>query len=158
MIKSDVSKLKDKDLQLRYYLGGLKETMSNSGCHYWKCDIECSCALLSEDIDLTNIKEFIKKHNISNERFLLLAYNYLTGNFVYYHNKPSELITELAEILKPLSLNRYEKKEDNNLYDKTLEKLMEDVKNPHASYVNDIRDFIKKYNLIDNDFITIAKT
>lgn len=158
MRKSEVSEIKDQDLQLRYYLGGLKTTMNDSECCYWQCDLNCGCNKLNEDIDLTKIKDFIKKYNISNVRFLILAFNYLEGNFVYYHNKPSELIVELEEILKPLDLGKHEKKEYNTLYDEKLEKLIYDVKNPHAFYVNDIREFIKKYNLTDKDFITIAKT
>ena len=157
MKKSEIVKIDDKDLQLRYYLGGLRVTMNDSQCYYWSCDIDCSCSRIDE-IDLTDIKDFIKKHNISNERFLLLAYNFLNGNFVYYHNEPSELIIELSEILKPLSFGKREKKEDNTIFDEKLEELISDAKNPHAFYVNDIRNFIKKYNLTDNDFITLAKT
>lgn len=159
MRRSEIEKLEDKDLQLRYYLGGLRHNMSNDNeCIYWRCDIDCGCPKLNDDIDLTGVKDFIKKHNITNERFLRLAYNHLAGNYVYYHNEPSEILVELEEVLKPFLFNKWEKKTDNTLYDKKLEELINDVKNPHAFYVEDIRDFIDKYNLTDNDFITLAKT
>lgn len=50
--------------------------MNNELCSYWLCDIDCSCKIVPVDERLENVKNFIKKHNITNAIFLRLSYNY----------------------------------------------------------------------------------
>lgn len=154
MKKSEVEKLEDKNLQLRYFLGGLQTMNNNEYCHYWLCDINCSCNIVPEDDRLEAVKSFIKKHNITNERFLKLAYNYLTGSIMKYKGNYSKLFIELDEVLKPYQFNpSYNHKiPDNDFREKELEEIVFDSKDLF------VKKYIEKYNLTEEDFITLAKT
>lgn len=154
MKKSEVKKLKDNDLQLRYFLGGLQTMLNVDTCHYWLCDIDCSCNIVPEDDRLDNVKRFIKNHNITNERFLKLSYNYLIGAVMKYKGKYSRLFIELEEVLKPYQFNQIYKHTipDNDFREKELEDI---VFNSNDLYV---KEYIKKYNLTEEDFIVLAKT
>jgi len=155
MKKSEVEKLEDKNLQLRYFLGGLQTMNNNEYCHYWLCDINCSCNIVPEDDRLEAVKSFIKKHNITNERFLKLSYNFLNGAVMKYHGNYSQLFLELEEVLKPYKFTQSKRKQipDNNFREEELEKLVS------SSYDDNsiIGNFIKKYNLTVEDFIIISK-
>lgn len=101
MKKSDINKLEDKDLQLRYYLGGLQ--LINNGeqlCDYWTCDINCSCSEVHDDERLLEVKSFIEKHCLTNERFIKLSYGLLTGAIMKYKGMYSPLFTELEKVLE----------------------------------------------------------
>lgn len=154
MKNSEVQKLEDKNLQLRYYLGGLKNMFDDNYCHYWLCDIDCSCAIVEADERLDNVKRFIKNHNITNERFLKLAYNYLTGSIMKYKGNYSKLFIELDEVLKPYQFNPSYNHEipDNDFREKNLEEIVFDSKDLF------VKKYIEKYNLTEEDFIILAKT
>lgn len=155
MKKSEVRKLEDKDLQLRYLIGGLINTVNEDYCNYWKCDINCSCDIVPDDERLEAVKKFIKKHNITNERFIKLAYNFLVGAVMKYHDEYSQLFLELEEVLKPYQFNQSFRNEipNNSLKEKELEKLVS------SAHENDsiVGVFIKKYNLTAEDFIVLTK-
>lgn len=156
MRKSEVKELEDKDLQLRYFIGGLKTMTSNEFCHYWICDIDCSCNIVPDDERLDEVKKFIKKHNITNERFLKLSYNYLIGTIMKYPVNYSNLFIGLSEVLKPYGFVQSNRKEipNNDFRQKELEKLI------NSAYEQDsiVGNFIKKYNLTVEDFVILAKT
>lgn len=156
MKKAEVKKLEDKDLQLRYFLGGLQSMATNEHCHYWKCDINCSCDIVPDDKRLDAVKTFIKNHNINNERFLKLSCHFLFGAIMKYHGNYSQLFLELKEVLKPYQFPQSNKKEipDNNFREKELEKLVHSSNEPDSIVGN----FIKKYNLTAEDFIVLSKT
>lgn len=156
MKKSDIKELQDKNLQLRYFLGGLQDMTNNEHCHYWNCDINCSCNIVPDDERLDAVKKFIKNHNINNERFLKLAYHFLFGAIMKYHGSYSQLFLELEEVLKPYQFTQSNKKEipDNNLREKELEELVHSSNEPDSIVGN----FIKKYNLTAEDFIVLLKT
>ena len=155
MKKSEVEKLEDKNLQLRYFLGGLQTMNNNEYCHYWLCDINCSCNIVPEDERLEAVKSFIKKHNITNERFLKLSYNFLNGAVMKYQGNYSQLFLELEEVLKPYQFTQSKRKQipDNNFREEELEKLVSSVYDDNSI----IGNFIKKYNLTVEDFIIISK-
>jgi len=157
MKKTEIKKLEDKDLQLRYYLGGLKNisTGSNYECNYWTCSINCSCSAVPNDEKLEAVKAFIKNHNITNERFLKLAYNYLIGATMKYHGMYSQLFLELAAVIKPYQFTQTNlgEKPDNDFREKELEEIVYGTNNNSI-----ISNFIKKYNLTAEDFIILAKT
>ena len=155
MKKSEVEKLEDKNLQLRYFLGGLQTMNNNEYCHYWLCDINCSCNIVPDDERLEAVKSFIKKHNITNERFLKLSYNFLNGAVMKYHGNYSQLFLELEEVLKPYQFTQSKRKQipDNNFREEELEKLVSNAYDDNSI----IGNFIKKYNLTVEDFIIISK-
>lgn len=155
MKKSEVEKLEDKGLQLRYFIGGLQTMNNNEYCHYWLCDINCSCNIVPEDDRLEAVKSFIKKHNITNERFLKLSYNFLNGAVMKYHGNYSKLFLELEEVLKPYQFTQSKRKQipDNNFREEELEKLVSNSYDDNSV----IGNFIKKYNLTIEDFIIISK-
>lgn len=158
MKKSEIKKLDDKDLQLRYFLGGLHRIRDgkNCQCDYWACEINCSCNAVEEDENFFAVKIFMKKHNITNKTFLSLAYNYLVGAIMKYHGSYSPLFVELEEVLAPYKFTHTTVGEipDNDFREKELENLAHDSSDNNA----DIKEFISKYNLSTNDFITILKT
>lgn len=117
--------------------------------------IGCSCNIVPDDERLDAVKNFIKKHNITNERFLKLSHNFLIGAVMKYHGNYSQLFLELEEVLKPYEFTKSNRKEiqDNNFRAEELEKLV------NSSYDSDsiVGDFIKKYNLTSEDFIVLSK-
>lgn len=156
MKKEAVTKLQDKDLQLRYFLGGLHTSTHNVYCNYWRCDINCSCNIVPDDERLNDVKSFIKNHNITNERFIKLSYNFLTGAIMKYHGNYSQLFLKLEEVLKPYGFNKLNGNEipDNNFKEEELEKLINSSNDSDTI----IGNFIKKYNLTSEDFIILSKT
>ncbi len=156
MKKTEIQKLDDKTLQLRYFLGGLYNISDGAHrpCSYWACSINCSCFDVPDDDRLNAVKNFIQKHNLTNERFLKLAYNYLIGAIMKYHDNYSPLFLELAEVIEPYQFLHTKIKEipDNNFKEQELETL---VSNNSKSA---IQSFIKKYNITNEDFIVLAKT
>lgn len=108
------------------------------------------------DERLENVKNFIKKHNITNERFLRLSYNYLIGAIMKYPLDYSNLFNELNEVLKPYGFIQINKKEipNSDFREKELEKIINRAYEPDSI----IGNYIKKYNLTVEDFVSIAKT
>ena len=156
MKKSEVTKLEDKNLQLRYFLGGLQTMNNNEYCHYWLCDINCSCNIVPEDERLEAVKDFIKNHNITNERFIKLSYNFINGAIMKYQGNYSQLFLELEEVLKPYQFTQTKRRQipDNNFREEELEKLVNSSNNRDSI----IGNFVKKYNLTVEDFIVMSKT
>lgn len=156
MKKNEIKNLEDKDLQLRYFLGGLQTMTDNEYCHYWLCGINCSCNIVPDDERLNAVKRFINKHNITNERFIKLAYNFLIGAITKYHGSYSKFFLELEEVIKPYQFTQSNKNEipENDFREKELEKLVNNTYEPDLI----IGRFIKKYNLTAADFIVISKT
>ncbi len=153
MQKSEIVKLDNKDLQLRYYLGGLLSmSSSDTYCNYWICSINCECSAVIDDEKLEAVKDFIKKHHFTNERFLKLAYNYLIGAIMRYQGEYSPLFQELAKVIEPYQFSQNKQGEipDNDFGEEELEKIV------YGS--STVSNFIRKYNLTIYDFITIAKT
>lgn len=157
MKKSQIEKLEDKDLQLRYFLGGLRQINDEKDhlCDYWTCNIDCSCLAVPSDERLSAVKSFIQKHNLTNERFLKLAYNYLIGSIMKYCGLYSCFFRELEEVLEPYHFIHTEvgRIPENDFRERELEQLV--------CYGDDnsfICLFIKKYNLTLADFIILAKT
>ncbi len=152
MKKSKINSLDDKDLQLRYYLGGLQ--LINDGkeqlCHYWTCDIDCSCTAVCDDEKLTEVKKFISKHNLTNERFIKLSYCLLTNSVMKYKGKYSPFFIELERVIEPFGFihTTNEEIQDNDFREKELENI---VKEPA------VKKYCSKYQLDEIDFIVLAK-
>lgn len=157
MRKSEIRKLEDKDLQLRYFLSGLRKIKDGeeSLCNFWACDINCSCEAFPEDERLIAVKKFIEKHNMTNERFLKLAYNYLIGAVMKYKGEYSPFFLELEEVIQPYQFIRTNrgKIQDNDFMEKELEELVINTYDSNSV----VWDFIYKYNLTGIDFIVFAK-
>ena len=62
MKKAKIKGLEDKDLQLRYFLGGLKVIYQ---CTYWACNINCSCDPVLDD------ENFKKNHLFNNSACII---------------------------------------------------------------------------------------
>lgn len=153
MKKSEINSLDDKDLQLRYYLGGLKRIRDgeNQSCSYWACDINCSCSEVPDDERLIEVKNFIKKHNITNERFIKLSYWHLAGAVMKYKGSCSPLFLELENALKPYNFTHTNRVEipDNDFREKELETVVNN---------SAVKVYCAKYELDPTDFISLAKT
>ena len=157
--QNEIRDLEDKDLQLLYLLGGLnskEKTVCNANV-FWGCDIRCSCSPVPDDERIIRVKEFIKKHNISNETFMRLTRTYLCGQFVKYKGEYGELILELDRVL--MSYNFIHTPSDKipaeDLKEKELIKLVEKYADVEGSKLN---EFLNKYLLTKTDFIVLAKT
>ncbi len=152
MKKTEINELEDKDLQLRYYLGGLK--LINDGkeqlCNYWMCNINCSCSNVPDDEKFISVKNFINKHNITNERFTTLAYWYLIGAVMKYKEKYSPLFKELDKVIEPFHFTHtnYGEIPDSNFREKELEKI---------ANTPSVKSYCSKYQLDETDFIVLAK-
>ena len=153
MKKNKINKLEDKDLQLRYYLGGLQSISNREDylCNYWGCDINCSCSMVSDDERLSKVKEFIDKHSITNERFIRLSYAFLTGYIMKYRGINSPLFEELAGILDPYCFKHTKIGEipDNDFRERELESI---------TSTPIVIAYLNKYKLDVADFISLAKT
>lgn len=152
MKKTEINELEDKDLQLRYYLGGLK--LINDGkeqlCNYWMCNINCSCSNVPDDEKFISVKNFINKHNITNERFIKLSYWFLTGAIMKYKGMYSPLFIELEKVIEPFGFthNKYGEIPDNDFREKELENIVNDFS---------VKEYCSKYQLDVTDFIILAK-
>lgn len=157
--QDEIKKLEDKELQLQYLLGGLN-TSEKTACQYntfWGCDIRCSCTPIPNDERLTKIKNFIEKHNISNETFMRLVLSYLKGYIVKYNGEYGELILELDRVLMDYKFKHSEvgKVIENDLKEKELLELIEKYGQDEDSLLN---KFLTKYSLTTTDFMVLAKT
>ena len=153
MKKSEINKLEDKNLQLRYYLGGL-QLISNGDdqlCSYWRCGINCSCSMVSDDERLLKVKEFINKHGITNEGFIKLSYAFLTGYIMKYKEMNSPLFEELNIILDSYGFIHTKSGEipDNDFREKELESIVNEAI---------VKEYLNKYKIEVADFISLAKT
>lgn len=154
--QDEIIKLENNDLQLQYILGGLYPH-GGMNCNYWGCDIRCSTQPVEDDEKLKKVKDFIKKHNISNSTFLRLARTYLSGSFNSYKGDFGNLIPELDR-----AILKYEFKHtndnsfvENDLKERELIELIEIHGNVEGTTLN---DFLKKYSLTQVDFMILAKT
>lgn len=157
--QDEIKKLEDKELQLRYLLGGLNSS-EKTECKYnnfWGCDIRCSCTPIPNDDRLIKIKKFIEKHNISNETFMRLVLSYLKGYIVKYNSEYGELILELDRVLMDYKFKHSDvgKVIENDLKEKELLELIEKYRQVEGSLLN---NFLKKYSLTPTDFMVLAKT
>ncbi len=152
MKKSEITELENKDLQLRYYLGGL-QLISNGDqlCDYWTCDINCSCKEVPDDERIIEIKKFIDKHKLTNERFIKLSYNFLTGGIMKYNGEYTPLFIELGNVLMPYNFIHKNSREipDNDFREKELESIANE---------SVVKEYCTKYQLDITDFISLAKT
>ena len=157
MKKSEITKLVDKDLQLRYYLGGLKQSYfggifnDKTACNYWRCDINCSCSAVPDDERLLEVKRFISGHGFTNERFLKLSCAFLENDIMKYKGKYSPLFIELDGILKSYDFvhNPYSKIIDNDFREKELGSIIDE---------SIVSEYCSKYQIDITDFISLAKT
>lgn len=154
--QDEIRKLEDKDLQLRYILGGLYPHGSQNCLTYWNC-IRCATLGVEDDERLQQVKEFIEKHNISNATFLILARTYQRGSFVDYKGSLGELISELATIFEvyqfPCVVDETPK--ISSLKEKELLELVAQGLDNEASRLG---QFLRKYDLSVADFMVLAKT
>lgn len=157
LYQSEIIKLEDKDLQLRYILGGMVTSDKTCNCGtYWSCDIRCSTTPVEEDEKFKKVKDFINRHNISNETFLRLALTYLRGNFHSFKGDFGTLIPELDRALLDYEFNHYNGKTiENDLKEKELLELVDKV---NGSNKTSVSAFLVKYSLTPIDFIILAKT
>ena len=155
--KDKILDLKDRELQLRYFLSGLKKNnCGNNGlCHYWTCDINCSLLPQKCDVNFENILNFIEIHNLSIKRFIHFTYNFLNGSIMKYNGKYGPFFIELENILKPYNLLYSTKGKivDNDYGEKELEMIF------NSNSINsEVYIVLNKYKLYKEDFICIAKT
>lgn len=158
LYNSEVLKLDDKKLQLRYLLGGLNssEKVACESNRFWSCDIRCSVTPVPHDDRLIKVQEFIENHNISNETFIKLVQSYLRGTIMSYQGEYGNLIMELDESITDYDFLHSEvDKIDNDLGEKELLSLIEEAKFKDDSSLN---IFLKKYSLTPIDFMVLAKT
>lgn len=157
----DILDLQDNNLQLRYFLGGFNSVEKKVCDKFWWCDIECSCSPVPDDERLDKVKEFIKKHNISNETFmrLLISRNF-NGYFKSYNGNFGEFINELDEIIKEYNIHKFLRHNGNDDYKNGLseQRLIEYVN--RESLIDDslLNKFLSYYQLTLTDFIVLAKT
>lgn len=159
----EVLNLQDKELQLLYFLGGFNtdEKKVCSDNKYWWCDVNCPCSPVVKDERLDKVKEFINKHNISNETFmrLLISRNF-NGYFKSYNGNFGEFINELDEIIKEYNIHKFPRHNGNDDYKNGLseQQLIEYVN--RESLIDDslLNKFLSYYQLTLIDFIVLAKT
>lgn len=154
----DIVKLKDKNLQLRYLLGGLYPHGGMIECNkFLDCDSKCSTRPVLEDEKFNNVRNFMSKHNMSNETFIKLTRSYLMGTINSYKCEWGDLIPELDSVI--LDYNFVYSKEDsfpeNDLKEKELVCLIMKEAHIEGTYLN---SFLKKYSLTSIDFMILAKT
>ena len=150
MKKAKIKGLEDKDLQLRYFLGGLKVIYQ---CTYWACNINCSCDPVLDDENFKKILEFRDKHNFENERVAKLIYNYLIGAVMKYKESYTPLFEELGKIIKPYNFISKDsgKVEDIGYKEKDI------IDKVYENNGGKVWDFMYKYNITKEDFIVLAK-
>lgn len=157
--KNDIKELKDKQLQLRYLLGGLNRA-DKYGCSsntFWTCDINCSCTPVHDDKRLDKIRDFIEKHNISIDSFFRLLYCEIKGRFCYFNNHGyGPLIEELKDIVSEYRfITKDSILKDNNYKEYILLKYTINNLDNQESQLN---LYLKKYNITLTDFLILAKT
>lgn len=157
----DILDLQDNNLQLRYFLGGFNSDEKKMCDKFWWCDVECSCSPVPDDERLNKVKEFINKHNISNETFmrLLISRNF-NGYFKSYNGDFGEFINELDEIIKEYNIHKFPRHNGSDDYKNGLseQQLIEYVN--RESLIDDslLNKFLSYYQLSLLDFIVLAKT
>jgi len=158
MTKNEIEKITDKDLQLRYYLGGLKLISDGIDqlCTYWTDDINCSCNPVSADENFIEVKKYVQEHNLTNKRFLKLSYALLRGSIMKYKGEYTPLFVELEKILAPYNFVHMDPPyiPDNDFHEKQLEEIAYKSLNGDLS----IKEYCDKYKLSIEDFIALGKT
>jgi len=159
--QDEIRRLEDKNLQLRYLLGGLN-TQENIVCEsniFWLCDIRCKCYPVPEDERLTRVKDFINNHNISNETFMRYVLSYTKGYLLRYKGKYGELIEELDRVLMNYKFIHSTCGKgrilENELKEKELLELLDIYSEEKGSLIN---NFLSTYSLTKTDFMVLAKT
>lgn len=158
--QTEIRNLEDKDLQLRYMLGGLNRNDGYKPCGYncfFNCDIKCFCLPVDNDECFIKVKEFIETHNISNETFMRLVRTYLYGWFYSYEHTSGNLIYELD---KAISDYNFERKQgaffrQNKFKEKELLKL---VRKQIYNQQSELNTILQKYSITFIDFMVLAKT
>ncbi len=154
--------IKDKDLQLRYILGGIQPNDDTIFPRYWGCYLQGSgfvaiTAPVEEDKRLLMVKQFLEKHNIDNESFLQLTMTYLCNGFRTYKGDFGNFIPELCYAISgycfPTSDELYY--EDFDLLEKELLTFLNDNMNDDDS--TRLNEFLMKYSLTPVDFLILAK-
>ncbi len=158
--QTEIRNLEDKDLQLRYMLGGLNRNDGYEVCGYntfFSCDIRCFCMPVADDEYLFKVKKFIEKHNISNETFMRLIKTHLNGWFYSFENDSGSLLPELEEIISDYNFKRNNDEffKQNKLKEKKLLKLVKKQIYDNESEINSI---LQKYSISVVDFMILAKT
>lgn len=155
--QDEIIKLEDKDLQLRYVLGGIYPHGGLNCDKYWGCDIRCSTSPVSTDENYEKVKIFITKHNISNSTFIRLAGSYLFGTFNSYKGDWGTLIPELDRTIMGYNFTHtnYERIPENDLKEQELLELIEREATVEGTNLNNL---LTKYSLTPIDFIILAKT
>ena len=117
LYQDEIIKLEDKDLQLRYILGGLYPHGGMNCSKYWGCDIKCSTKPVEDDDRFKKVKNFIIKHNISNATFLRLTRTYLSNSYMTYDLECGNLIRELDNAISGYNFAHTNDKIDDNDFD-----------------------------------------
>lgn len=160
LYRTEIRNLEDKDLQLRYMLGGLNRNDGYKACGYntfFACDIKCSCMPVADDECLYNIKKFIEKHNISNETFMRLVRTHLKGWFYSFENDSGSLLPELEEAISNYNFERNNDEffRQSRFKERELLKL---VKKQIYDSESEINFILQKYSISVIDFMILAKT
>lgn len=160
LYQTEIRNLEDKDLQLRYMLGGLNRNDGYEACGYnafFSCDIRCSCMPVADDECLFKVKKFIEKHNISNETFMRLIKTHLNGWFYSFENDSGSLLPELEKIISDYNFERNNEEyfKQNRYKEKELLKLVKKQIYDNESEINSI---LQKYSISVVDFMILAKT
>lgn len=157
--QDEIIKLEDKDLQLRYLLGGLNRE-EKEVCAYntfWGCDIRCSCGPVPDDERFQRVKRFVEKHNISNDTFMRLMISYIKGYILKFNDEYGDFILELDRALsdyKYIHSKKYPVPENDFKEKELLEFIERDSKQQNS----ELNKFLTKYNLTLKDFLVLAKT
>jgi len=159
LYQKEILELDDKDLQLRYLLGGLNSS-TNLSCdanRFWSCDVKCSCTPIPDDDRLLRIKEFVSSHNISNETFIVLLQGYLRGSIVSYKGNFGCLLRELESVVLDYGFNYSSvfSLEENDLGEREL---LELIRRDSVKSGSKLNVLLEKYSLAPIDFMVLAKT
>ena len=155
LCQSDIRKIDNPNIQLRYILGGFnsKDHIVCTSNKYWSCDVKCGCTPVEYDDKFLRVKDFIRKHNISNSTFLRLLLTYINGYFYIDKKYKSKLIRELESIVEDYNLECINDFKEDNFEGMDILKQITELKGYET-----LKEFFVKYSLTIEDFITLAKT
>lgn len=153
----EIRNLEDKDLQLRYILGGLYPHGGQNCNVYWGCYSKCDTQPVEDDERLQKVKDFILNHNISNSTFLRLARSYIFETLNSYKGDFGSLIPELGEAILDYDFvhTKEERFKENDLKERELLELIDKECGVEGTALN---TFLGKYSLTPVDFMILAKT
>lgn len=156
LYQDEIIALEDKNLQLRYLLGGLYPLGGNCN-QFWTCDIKCRTLPVEDDEKFKVVQNFIQKHNISNSTFLSLTMSYLSGAFHSFMCDYGSLIPELDRVIMDYHFKHTNRRsfKENDLKEKELLELLGRDGNAPGTSLN---AFLTQYSLTGVDFMILAKT